>query len=374
MRGYYLFAPVEEGCIGPQSGIEKKVRSQCAAMGEIHCELVQLPPVQYTGTYAEKIYRRLPFVPAWRKWKYKGEFDDADYVYIRQVYQDFSFVNYLKQIKKHNRKVKILYEVPTYPSHREGRVSVSNIPFYVKTLISTRFIGKYLDRIITFYGQKEIFGVKCINTVNGISFDNITLPARTMNKGEIHILSVAQNAFWHGYDRALYGLARYYQSGGKQKIIYHIVGSPLPEYRNIIDTCGLGNNVILHGPKSGEELKEIYKTAEIGIDVLGGHRKDYPVSSSLKSREYSAYGLPIITSSPIDFLPSDCPYEYIVPYDDSEIDFEGVVNWYYGLLEDKNLNDLSQEIRAYAESKCDMSATMRPVIDWIKRNTGNVHN
>ena len=374
MRGYYLFAPVEEDCVGPDSGIEKKVKAQCKAMSKINCELIQLSPVKYTGTLAEKIYRRLPFTPAWRKWEYKGEFDDADYVYIRQVYQDFSFVNYLKQIRKHNGKIRILYEVPTYPQNREARVSISGIPFYLKNLISNRFIGRYLDRIVTFYGQKEIFGVKCINTVNGIAFDNITLPRRTTKKDEIHILSVAQNAVWHGYDRALYGLARYYQTGGKPKIIYHIVGRPMPEYKKIIDTCGLGSNVILHGPKSGKELKELYKTADIGIDVLGGHRKDYPVSSSLKSREYSAYGLPIITSSPVDFLPSDCLYEFIAPYDDSELDFDGVVKWYNGLLENKSINDLSKEIRSYAESKCDMGASMQPIIDWIKTHSGNDQN
>ena len=41
MKGYYLFAPVEPACVGPQSGVERKVRAQHAALARhLDCELV----------------------------------------------------------------------------------------------------------------------------------------------------------------------------------------------------------------------------------------------------------------------------------------------------------------------------------------------
>ena len=101
MKGYYLFAPVEPQNVGPDSGVERKVRAQHKALSlYTDCELVILPPVEYSGSVAEKIVRRMPFTAAWRKWAYKGEFNDADFLYIRQVYHDDSFVRYLRSIKR----------------------------------------------------------------------------------------------------------------------------------------------------------------------------------------------------------------------------------------------------------------------------------
>ena len=103
MKGYYLFAPVEKDNYGPDSGVERKVRSQHKALSRhVDCELVIFPPAEYSGSKAEKIVRRLPFTAAWRKWEYKGEFNDADFLYMRQVYHDDSFVRYLRAIKKQN--------------------------------------------------------------------------------------------------------------------------------------------------------------------------------------------------------------------------------------------------------------------------------
>ena len=76
--------------------------------------------------------------------------------------------------------------------------------------------------------------------------------------------------------------------GGKENIIYHYVGSVIPAHEAFVREHQLGDHVIFHGKQSGEPLTELLKQSFIGIDVLGGHRKDYPVSSSLKSREYCA--------------------------------------------------------------------------------------
>ena len=210
MKGYYLFAPVEPGCVGPDSGIERKVRAQHKALSQhLDCELVILPPVEYTGTITEKIVRRLPLTAAWRKWKYRGEFDDADFLYVRQVYHDASFIRYLRAVRKQNPKIKIIYEVPTYPYLTEQRNSVSGAAFRKKEARWCERTGKYVDRIVTYYGQDEIWGVPCIKLINGFDFSEVLLPERQAPQ-DIQIISVAANAFWHGYDRMIEGLHRYY--------------------------------------------------------------------------------------------------------------------------------------------------------------------
>ena len=366
MKGYFLFAPVEPQNVGPDSGVERKVRAQHKALSlYTDCELVILPPAEYSGSVAEKIVRRLPFTAAWRKWEYKGEFNDADFLYIRQVYHDDSFVRYLRSIKKQNPKIKILYELPTYPYDAETHLSLSNAAFVAKERLARRAAAKYMDRIVTFYGQKEIWGVPCIDLINGYDFSQVELPKRELTDA-IHVISVALTAFWHGYDRFLAGLAAYYENGGKENIIYHYVGNIMPEHEQLVREHHLDKHVILHGRKSGDALKKLYASTFIGIDILGGHRKNYPTSSTLKSREYCAYGIPVITSSPIDFLSKDSQYQLLVPYDDSPVDMEAVVRFYHSVYDGKDCNKVAADIRAFAEACCDMKITMKPVADWIK--------
>lgn len=365
MKGCFLFAPVESGNVGPDSGVERKVRAQHKALSQyLDCKLVILPPVAYSGSITEKIIRRLPFTAAWRKWAYRGEFNDADFLYIRQVYHDDSFVRYLRAIKQQNPKIRIVYEIPTYPYDGETPLSAANAAFIAKERIARKAMAKYLDRIVTFYGQKEIWGVPCTDLINGYDFTSAELPHREMGDA-IHVISVALTAFWHGYDRFLAGLDEYYGHGGTENIVYHYVGNIIPAHAQFVREHHLEDHVIFHGKQSGEALKTLLQQSFLGLDILGGHRKDYPVSSTLKSREYCAYGIPMITASPIDFLPADSSYQFLAPYDDSPVNIEAVLLFYHSLYDGRNCNDVAAEIRAYAETRCDMSITMKPVADWL---------
>lgn len=368
MRGYYLFAPVEPGCAGPESGVERKVRAQHKALQQyLDCELVILPPVEYSGSLSEKIIRRLPFTAAWRKWEYHGEFNDADFLYIRQVYHDASFARFLRAIKKQNPKIKILYEVPTYPYEilQKGvKIRISNISYILKELFGRALASQYMDRVISFYGQESIFGVPCIQLINGFDFSAVHLPDRK-NTGTVHLISVAATAPWHGYDRVLSGIADYYENGGREKIVYHFVGEPLPEHIAYTAEQGIEEHVVFHGKLSGDALRAVFENCLLGIDVLGGHRKDYPVSSSLKSREYAAYGLPIITSSPVDYLPKDYPYQFVATYDDSPLDFEAVLRFFHSIYDATDCMTVARSIRRFGEEKTDMNVTMKAVIDWL---------
>lgn len=365
MKGYYLFAPVEPQCVGPDSGVERKVRAQHKALNEyLDCELVVLPPVEYSGSKKEKIVRRLPFTSAWRKWEYKGEFDDADFLYIRQVYHDDSFTRYLRDIKRSNPNIKIIYEIPTYPYDTESKISLSNFSFAAKERFSRLNAAKLMNAIVTFYSQKEIWGVPCIDLLNGYDFSKVQMPVRKKSD-TVHIMSVAVTAFWHGYDRVIEGLHEYYKNGGEENIVYHLVGNIIPAHKKAVDEYGLQEHVIFYGRMSGDALKQVFEKSFIGIDVLGGHRKSYPVSGSLKSREYAAYGMSMITSSPIDYLPEDYPYQFVAPYDDSPLDMQAVMKFYHGIYDEKDCNDVAKEIREYAISRCDMSIAMKPVADWL---------
>ena len=371
MKGYYLFAPVEKENIGPQSGVERKVRAQHKALCEhFDCELVILDPVEYTGSIKEKIVRRLPFTAAWRKWKYNGEFDDADFLYIRQVYHDDSFVRYLKAIKKNNPGIKIIYEVPTYPYDPQTRISAINLIFVIKDRICRHKAAKCFDAIVTFFGQDDIWGVKCIKTINGYDFSGSVLPERSYQK-KINIVFVAATASWHGYDRMIKGLADYYSKGGnKEEICFHMIGKVLPEHRKLVDKYNLNDHVIFYGYLPADKVSEVYANCLIAVNVIGECKGESPTSSSLKSREYGAYGLPFISSLPVDYVPIDYKYQLLVPRDDSPIDIKTVVGFFKSIYGDKDCNTVAHEIREYAYSRCDMSVTIKPICEWISKHEG----
>lgn len=366
MKGYYLFAPVEPENAGPQSGVERKVRAQHKALNEyVDCELVVLPPVEYSGSVKEKLVRRLPFTAAWRKWEYNGEFDGADFLYIRQVYHDDSFVRYLRRIRKRNPKIIIIYEIPTYPYDQQRAVTFSSAPFIAKERISRIFVAKLVDAIVTFYGQKEIWGVPCIPLMNGFDFSNSSLNKRQYGN-EIQMVSVAATAFWHGYNYMIEGLRDYYSAGGKENIIFNMVGKALPEHKKMVEKYGLEGHVVFHGMQSGEGLDKIYNQCLLGVNVLGASSDGNPKSSSLKSREYGAYGLPMVSSLPIDYLPENYQYLCLVPPVNEPVNINRVLDFYHKTYDDKDCNAIAAEIRQYARERCEMKITMKPVADWLK--------
>ena len=139
----------------------------------------------------------------------------------------------------------------------------------------------------------------------------------------------------------------------------------MTEHKELVDKYGLQKHVIFYGKKSGSELDEIYKKCSIGIDVLGGHRKDYPISSSLKSREYAEKGLPLITSSPVDYLPEKYKYQMICPYNDEPIDMNAVVDFHNSIFKNQSVEQVSRKIQEMAIEKCDFHVTLKPIVDYL---------
>lgn len=368
MKGYYIFAPVEAGAAGEFSGIEKKIRNFCKIIGEkIDITLDILPTYEQDTSRLKRVIRRwIVWTPVGIDWrKYTMRYVGGDFLYIRKAHHDHSFIAFLKTIKKRMPDVKIIYEIPTYPYEKELKITIGNFPNYLKDRIYRKELKKYVDRIVTFYNQEEILGVPTLCIMNGYDFSNLKPASYCLREGEINLIEVSTTAFWHGYDRVIEGIHNYYQDGGTVDIKFHMVGPEMDELKQMVEKYHLQEHVLLYGKKSGEELEAIYKKCCIGVDVLGGHRKDYPVSSSLKSREYAEKGLPVITSSPVDYLPKNYKYQMICPYDDSPINMESVVAFYEDVFGHSSVLQVASEIQTTAKKLCDFHVTLRPILEYV---------
>ena len=201
-----------------------------------------------------------------------------EYVYIRYSFSDPSFIYFLKKIRPYVRKIFI--EIPTYPYDNEAKNNLRNSIYL--NIFDKRFRGylkKYVDKIVTFSNDDEIFGIQTIKITNGIDVENIKLREKKeyADKKEINIIGVALISFWHGYDRVISGLNEYYQKNGDQSdyiIKFHIVGDgpELQNLKNIVNKYNLSKYIFFYGIKNEKELDDIFDKCDIAIVSLGIHR------------------------------------------------------------------------------------------------------
>ena len=295
---------------------------------------------------------------------------EFDCFYIRYPESDPLFIKLLKAIKKQGSCV--ITEIPTYPYDEEGKGSFKGRLIKAVDRFYRKKIGKYVDRIVTYSGDDTIFGIKTIKTINGFDFEKVTISSFTPNADKIHFCGVATIHPIHGFDRLIRGMANYYENGGTRELFFDVVGDGddkvLESYRQLTKALKMEDHVIFHGRLSGDRLDAIYDLATICVNSLAIHRQKLVRESTLKTREYAAKGLPIISSSFVDALDSEDNkrYVFLIPPDESDVDVAAVLRFCDNLFAEGKIKEVKETIRKKAKSVCDMPITLAPVISFYK--------
>lgn len=310
----------------------------------------------HTGTsFKEKLSRKIDLYFCLKKLQKTKLYEDIDFMYIRYFYSSPWFISYLKFLKKIN--LKIILEVPTYPY--DGEVKDN---FFIRWDKKYREeLHKYVDKVVTYSDDKEIWRIPCINISNGIDLEEIQMIDREKTESKIIFMSVSNCSIWHGIDRFIYSILEYIKNNGKEKIIFNIVGegNEISKLKQIVnENKELENIVIFHGRKSGKELDKIYNITNIGVGSLGIHRINLETVQPLKNREYCAKGLPFIISFNDPYF-KDKEFVYKVSNNEKLLDIEKIIEWY------KNLKITSKEIREYSKN-FSWDIQMKKVVDYLK--------
>lgn len=295
--------------------------------------------------------------------------EDVDYCYFR-----FQFFcnNVLKTLKTfRTRGIKTVIEIPTYPYEQElYQQGVRGLFKLICDKLYRKNIFKYVDRIVTYSDDKEIFGVKTINTANGVDFSKISPRKLKSSDNSINIIAVASMFKWHGYDRFIKGLSAYYKNGGIRDVHLHLVGdgNEMSFYKSLITQLNLNDKITVYGTLTGIKLDEIYDKCDLGLSMLALHRKKMSNISSLKSIEYAAKGVPFITGCEENAFSDDFCYKLKIPSDETNIEVNSIINFYDEIYK-KGISKkhIVEKIRSYAMNKCDVNITMKPVIDFFNR-------
>lgn len=350
-------------------GTNRKIKSQIKAF-ESHGINILTCYMKTKKIKYFRFYARLPFTNIMPEWRIPQNIEKYDFIYMRRPgFMNISFIKWISAIKKTAPNIKIFMEIPTFPYDIEYLEDVKDLPYYFKDKAARLLLKKHLDYICTLNGEKKIFNVNAIKIVNGYDFSTMRMRKFEGNKREIHIALVARFCFWHGYERLINSLYKYYKSGGDRKVILHFAGdgNEIQRYKKDIEALSLQNNAKFYGFLKSHEITDIYDVCGLAADVFGGYKKNLNYSCSLKSREYLAVGLPIITGIHLDFQENQKLNQYVLefPNDNSEIEFNKIIKFYDSIYDNNSRQKVACDIRREAELQLNYINSMNNVIKVI---------
>jgi glycosyltransferase involved in cell wall biosynthesis len=219
-------------------------------------------------------------------------------------------------------------EIPTYPYDGEFTTVKQRI-YLLKESFFRRYLRRYVDMIVTYSLEKDIFKIPTAHISNAVS-SIPPLLEKSPIKDRIELISVANMAFWHGFDRMISGLHNYYNNNPKIIVNYTLVGDGDIQIINSLKEqthqLGLDNYIHFVGGKSGSDLDEQFVGKHLAIGCLGCHRKGIKQLKALKNVEYAMRGIPFVYSEDnIDF--DDKCYVLKVPADESPIDIQSLCDF-----------------------------------------------
>lgn len=353
------------------SAVERKIQAHMKTLGQLG-EVVRHSYDNQSGgrirALVRMVTRRLPFFPSKVSYRYDSSYDGIDAMYFRRTTLDSYAVRFFRDVKKHNPDCKIAMEIPTYPYDKEMS-SFIEWPRLIKDRWNRKKLKNYIDRIVTFSDDDVIFGIPTIRTMNGIDFD--TVPLRLVHEkadDAIHVIMVANFASWHGLDKLIDGAIHYYTEQPDRKIFLHIVGGGKvvdKEKARVVDSV-VEKYVVFHGPLVGAALQALYDQVTLAIDVCDGEQQGVFLSSSLKTREYVAKGLPVVGAIEIDL--NRFMKGYFYQFKDSHtINMQEIIEFHDTIYHsEQSYRTVPVKIRELAKTVCDIHVVMKPVLSFFQ--------
>lgn len=288
-----------------------------------------------------------------------------DYLYIRYPLAIPSFLWFLRTAKAALPKVTTVVEIATFPYRGELRTPKRLVLRSLDDLGRGR-LARYVDAIVTFYGQSEIYGIPCFALCNGVDVTRTCLRTPRADDGELSLIAVGNVAERHGLDRVLRGMADYARKPDATPATLHVVGDgpAVPGLLELSGKLGIAERVRFHGMKSGAELNALFDAADVALDSLAIHRLSLPGSSSLKAREYCARGIPFVLASDDADFPPELEFVHRTPSDESALDVSALVSFHERLR--RTHPEVHREMRRHAEENLTWKRKLEPLVDYLR--------
>ena len=353
-----LFMCVNYPIYNKAIGISKKIQSQIENFEKLGFEVAysaytensiiiccgkkRLFEMKFPSLIPRKLYglfRKFWWLKTVKKYLNQNQ-EQYDVGFVRWGAVDHSLLNTLKVMD--NSCKKIIMDCHGYHKNYKGKTLKG---FYIEktTKLNGNKLSKYIDVCLTETKNTNLFGVQALPIDTGIDVEKYQVHRYDGNVEEIHMISVANEQPYHGYDRIIRGIAK----AKNEKVFLHLVGKMNDGTKNLITKLGLENKVILHGYQTGETLDRIYQKCNIGVGPLAPHRIGGKEGTGIKTKEYFAIGLPYFYAGQELLVPDDYPYVLKMQSNESPINIHAVVAFYNKIKNDismqKNMREFAKE-------------------------------
>ena len=221
--------------------------------------------------------------------------------------------------------------------------------FYLST---KEWVMKSLDGLIAVtYELKNLYSrykIPLATISNGYDYDGVQR-ANILLKDEVNLVFVSSELPWHGSAKV------FELSTVLTQYRFHIVG-PIP--KGIDEKFLDQENLIFHGVLDNRYLQELYSKMHIGIGSLSLYLYNLTEACPLKTREYLAYGLPVI----IGYKDTDFA---------EEEDFILQIGNYPNNVED-HVEDIEKFVESWKTKRPD-SEHIRSIIDYKKKEINRLN-
>ena len=226
--------------------------------------------------------------------------DKYDRVILRYPFGDESGLHFMegrKIITEHHTdelaETAAKYQIASNPLQKALRKEIHSLEslYGGKILNKADKIVGMTDEIVSMEIRRSAFSGKSRTIANGIDVSRIKHTGfKPFDGKSLTFAFVAShwNTLWHGGDRLLKSLGAY---RGPVKFKLKIAG----DAGDLSKTASLsGVDIQTYGRLEGSALDEFMGDANIAVSTLGLFRKNMNQACSLKTREYTARGIPFI--------------------------------------------------------------------------------
>lgn len=281
---------------------------------------------------------------------------------IRDLTSYPAFVRLIRHARQQHPDLRILIDFPSWPHDAEVRAwslrwVMSTIDRYYR-----KKMMRMVDRAIHYGAYDTIEGIPTIKVANGIRILPPPANVPDRNDDRLSLIFVGNISYWHGLDRAIAGLALYYQTADNPTLITLTIvgdGAELSALKRQVSDARLEHAVQFIASMSREALIPHLYAAGMGIGCLALLRKQLTAAVALKHREYCAAGLPfVMAGADIDF-PAGCPFVLAVPDDETPIDMALLLDFWRNGAFDRDA------IRQYALDHLAWRGKIEPVMVYL---------
>ena len=149
---------------------------------------------------------------------------------------------------------------------------------------------------------------------------------------------------------------------GDKKITFTIISQDTEEnvkVKKLVQEYHMEDQVIFKDRCTFDELDQLIDNYHIAIGGLGYHRRGAKYDTSIKNKEYCAWGIPFVCACMDRSFPDDFKYLCKVPSDESIINIGEIIEWYQSIYE----YDYRKEMYEYAKEHLNFAKEYRDLFE-----------